>query len=189
LSITFACDCGRTINAPDTAAGKKARCPGCGDLIKVPDADDPKAVAAVVATASQAAPSSPLMPPRQSQSVPAPTPAPAAASPSSSHPPPLWAAPSMPLEPWYYGVLEFFAWVWVVGGIGQFVVAAVVLFQSFPPTSPTTGSDLPMDTPATPAWPLFFASCVALLGAVLSAGIVLLAVDAARNVRAIRWKP
>jgi uncharacterized paraquat-inducible protein A len=48
LSITFACDCGRTINAPDTAAGKRARCPGCGDLIKVPSESVPSAIAAVM---------------------------------------------------------------------------------------------------------------------------------------------
>jgi hypothetical protein len=32
------CDCGKTLNVPDTLAGKSARCPGCSKVFKVPGA-------------------------------------------------------------------------------------------------------------------------------------------------------
>jgi hypothetical protein len=184
VSITFACDCGRTVNAPDTAAGKRARCPGCGDLIKVPDADDPKAVAAAMATASQAAPSAPPMPPRQPQTVSAPTTAsmaPAAAPVASSVP--HWAAPAMPPEPWYYGLLAFIAGVWTVLGVGQFLLVLFVFVGGG-----TVGVGPERGEVAMAVIPLVMMSGGAMIGMLLSAGLVLLAVDAARNVRAIRWK-
>lgn len=35
------CDCGKTLNVPDTLAGKNARCPGCSKVFKVPGAPPP----------------------------------------------------------------------------------------------------------------------------------------------------
>ena len=29
--------CGKTLSAPDTAAGKKAKCPSCGQIMVVPE--------------------------------------------------------------------------------------------------------------------------------------------------------
>ncbi len=43
MAIRFTCanpDCAKTVRAPDDAAGKKARCPACGTLQRVPAPDD-----------------------------------------------------------------------------------------------------------------------------------------------------
>lgn len=38
MSITVKCDeCGKTVKAPDAAAGKKGKCPQCGAIIKIPE--------------------------------------------------------------------------------------------------------------------------------------------------------
>jgi hypothetical protein len=158
MSITFACDCGRTINAPDTAAGKRARCPGCGDLVKVPIADDQDAVAMAMADASQ---SPPL--------------APAASGPARSH--------YVPPEPWYYSFLAFVAWIWTVLGVGQFLLVLFVFVGGG-----TVGVGPQRGDIAMALAPLLMISGGAMIGMLLSAGLVLLAVDAARNLRALRWK-
>ena len=36
MLISLSCPCGAKLNAPDTAAGKKVKCPKCGDPITVP---------------------------------------------------------------------------------------------------------------------------------------------------------
>jgi predicted RNA-binding Zn-ribbon protein involved in translation (DUF1610 family) len=38
VPIKVSCSCGKTLTAPDTAAGKKAKCPSCGQVIVVPAA-------------------------------------------------------------------------------------------------------------------------------------------------------
>ncbi|MCE9583535.1 MAG: hypothetical protein K8T20_13700, partial [Planctomycetes bacterium] len=39
--IELSCSCGKKINVPDTLAGKKGKCPGCGSVIEVPAAPPP----------------------------------------------------------------------------------------------------------------------------------------------------
>src|SRR5258707_2801279 len=34
--IRFSCDCGRSLKAPETLAGKKSRCPACAAAVVVP---------------------------------------------------------------------------------------------------------------------------------------------------------
>ena len=42
MSISFACPtCSRKISVSDTAAGKRGKCPGCGNVVNVPGLDDP----------------------------------------------------------------------------------------------------------------------------------------------------
>ncbi len=36
MSITFKCACGKTLSVADEKAGKKARCPGCKEIIEIP---------------------------------------------------------------------------------------------------------------------------------------------------------
>lgn len=36
MPITFSCPCGKVLRAPDTAAGKRARCTACGEVLLVP---------------------------------------------------------------------------------------------------------------------------------------------------------
>jgi RsiW-degrading membrane proteinase PrsW (M82 family) len=38
MPIDFSCTCGKTLKAPDTAAGRKARCPRCQSIVTVPSA-------------------------------------------------------------------------------------------------------------------------------------------------------
>lgn len=39
MSISVKCEeCGKTLKAPDSAAGKKAKCPQCGSVVKIPEA-------------------------------------------------------------------------------------------------------------------------------------------------------
>lgn len=38
MPITVICGCGKQLSAPDAAAGKKAKCPGCGQILLVPAA-------------------------------------------------------------------------------------------------------------------------------------------------------
>jgi hypothetical protein len=35
MAITFLCPCGRMLSAPDTAAGRRARCPHCQATVRV----------------------------------------------------------------------------------------------------------------------------------------------------------
>ncbi len=37
MPIKVKCQCGKVINAPDKFAGKTAKCPGCGEPLKIPD--------------------------------------------------------------------------------------------------------------------------------------------------------
>jgi hypothetical protein len=39
MAISVTCDCGRALRAKDEAAGKRVRCPGCGNAVQVPAAD------------------------------------------------------------------------------------------------------------------------------------------------------
>jgi len=36
MSIRFKCECGKVVSAPDTAAGRMGKCPGCGKEIRIP---------------------------------------------------------------------------------------------------------------------------------------------------------
>jgi hypothetical protein len=38
MSIEVSCSCGKSLKAPDAAAGKKGRCPGCGAVLAIPPA-------------------------------------------------------------------------------------------------------------------------------------------------------
>ncbi len=49
MSIEFHCDCGQKIAVPDQMAGKKGKCPGCGNVLDVPQ---PHAEPIPVATAA-----------------------------------------------------------------------------------------------------------------------------------------
>ena len=37
MPISVTCECGKTLKAPDTSAGKKAKCPECSAVIKIPE--------------------------------------------------------------------------------------------------------------------------------------------------------
>ncbi len=41
MPIRIKCSCGKVLRAPDDAAGKKAKCPGCGKVIAIPASEEP----------------------------------------------------------------------------------------------------------------------------------------------------
>ncbi len=41
MSISFACDCGKQLTVADVHAGKRAKCPACGNPVTVPAAPPP----------------------------------------------------------------------------------------------------------------------------------------------------
>lgn len=101
MPIRFTCpSCGRTMRADDTWAGRKARCPGCQQLVEVPAADS-------VPAATPAAPAQTSAPPRATagaapqNTVPrAPAPRqPAAPVQPQAAPAPKPAAPASPAKP------------------------------------------------------------------------------------------
>ena len=47
MTIRVTCEaCGKTLKAPDTAAGKRSKCPSCGHVIEIPDVVDAEEVPA-----------------------------------------------------------------------------------------------------------------------------------------------
>jgi RsiW-degrading membrane proteinase PrsW (M82 family) len=52
VSIHWRCECGKSLKAPENAAGKRARCPACGKVNQVPQ---PQAVEEVIAAPAPAA--------------------------------------------------------------------------------------------------------------------------------------
>jgi protease PrsW len=83
MSIEVVCPCGKSLKAPDAAAGKQGRCPGCGSVLKIP------AVAQPAARPSSAGFKSPQSPANGPSGGP-----PKGASPSPSVPVPQARAPS-----------------------------------------------------------------------------------------------
>lgn len=51
MPIRINCQCGKTLNIPDTMAGKAVKCPGCGNAVKVPAASGGAAAPAPAAPA------------------------------------------------------------------------------------------------------------------------------------------
>ena len=190
-TIDVACSCGRVLKAPAKYAGKKGRCKGCGATIQIPDEPPPEtfAVADPPSTDGWAdlAPSSaddaalitavssidtddeeddalPLSIRR------------AAGAPSSSK------LPFIPPEPWYYGFLVIYA-RWAMG-IGLVVCALICLSGFIIATLALSSGELAG---------IVYGLSVMALGAfgiipvLLASAPILLAVDAARNLRAMRY--
>ncbi|HEX8914761.1 MAG TPA: PrsW family glutamic-type intramembrane protease [Humisphaera sp.] len=44
MPISVSCECGRQFRAPDSAAGKRGKCPGCGTILRVPALPPPEPV-------------------------------------------------------------------------------------------------------------------------------------------------
>ncbi|MDB5294339.1 MAG: hypothetical protein JWO31_322, partial [Phycisphaerales bacterium] len=52
MPIVVPCECGKQLRAPDAAAGRKGKCPGCGRVLLVPPAaQDPQASSAASSVA------------------------------------------------------------------------------------------------------------------------------------------
>src|SRR5687768_5574069 len=95
MPIEVSCECGKRLRAPDSSAGRRAKCPGCGRVLQVPAAPGAPAVGVKAAAPQQAplppvpaagasaarppAPRKPAPPPR-ARPAPAPTPVPVPAA-------------------------------------------------------------------------------------------------------------
>jgi hypothetical protein len=55
MPIKIRCQCGKTLNAPDSAAGKAVKCPGCGKALRVPAGGPGGSVARSKPTAAKSA--------------------------------------------------------------------------------------------------------------------------------------
>jgi len=158
MAIEITCTCGRILNAPDSAIGKKGRCKGCGKVIDIVTPPEPEKQNRVPDLGIQ----------MEDEDVPV--------DPRLAPPPP--PSVKIPPEPFYYGFLVFYAYTCITLGIVQFVVflgLAVVAAQYA-----DYGQSVVLGS--TVLW-----SLGVMLGVVLVSCPVLLAVDAARNVRAMRY--
>jgi hypothetical protein len=191
-TIEVTCGCGKVLKAPAAFAGKKGRCKACGAKLLIPDPtplaatqlgnvwSPPAPVAAGngsddVALAEIAAAVRPEdddllspLPPRVDAKAAGPTTAPT-------------PAPAViPPEPFYYGFLAGFATLTLVLGLIGFGIAFIVALVSV--TADNGGS-----VPAF-AGPMIGASIAGMFGVTLATTPILLAVDMARNLRAIRYR-
>jgi hypothetical protein len=105
MAIKFTCDtCGKTVSAPDQAAGKRGRCPYCQAKITIPAAGQPAGPPTTAPAPPAPAAPMPSEPPGGPPPPPvaeAPAPPPAAAVPT---PPPAPAPPAEPDEEGGFGL-------------------------------------------------------------------------------------
>lgn len=161
MTIEVACSCGRVLKAPDSAVGKKGRCKGCGQIIEIssPVADEPIPDLAVEINEENA-----VLDPRIAP----------LASPANNR--------TMPTEPWFYGFLVFYAMSCVVIAIAQFCLVLIgVLIQVQQAISEGRSFSIALGT-------IVLISLAWMLGIILVSCPILLAVDAARNLRAMRYE-
>jgi DNA-directed RNA polymerase subunit RPC12/RpoP len=193
MAISFACDCGRKLRAKDEHSGKKVKCPDCGATITIPAVEPlPVLAAPLVNQGGPAHWTAPIAveeePPAVLASVKVDdedvgwTAVPVMAPTPISVPRPV-SPTSIPDEPWYYRFLEFYARV--VMSIA--VIQAACMFLAY-----FIMDSMSKDTKSEVSSPSFFWTvvipCMGMLAALLFSAPILLAVDAARNLRAMRWK-
>jgi len=53
VPIRVSCSCGKSLRAPDSAAGKRLRCPGCGQMIALPESAPSAPLAATIVSTSR----------------------------------------------------------------------------------------------------------------------------------------
>lgn len=165
MPITFRCQgCGKPMTAGDDLAGMKARCKRCGETIVIPpptDPDDPFPVAPDP-PADPAPASDPARPPGFGEGGVGTTPGPDA-------------------EPWYYKVLEVYAVAVLFVGCSQAPLGLIIgLNILLEPSRPEAAA------PSPGGGAVLMGSLALLLGSILAAAPILLLVDLARNVRAMR---
>lgn len=174
--LSFACpSCFTVLKAPAAYAGRKARCKGCGTGVLIPTATEAQGypVEAFDEFASSAEVKAADNPPSPAAFV--------AGDPeersferiTASRP----AILSMPKEPWYYRFLSGYAVVIAALGLIQFAGAVLLCLYLL----------LMKDDQRLPAIMLFAYSSAALLMSLCFAAPVLLGVDAARNLRVMRY--
>lgn len=159
MPIPVPCQCGRTLNAPVGAAGRKVRCPHCKAVLDVPipdlEEDDGEDFNPFVKAPTHAGPVI-------VQSTPS-----------------LKARPiAIPPEPWYYRFIAFFFGLLSFLGVLQFGIT--IYFIS------TTSITPDFEVVERVKW--IIASSFLMLATWCSTAPMLLILDQARNVRAVRYR-
>jgi hypothetical protein len=192
MAIEVTCQCGRVLKAPEQFAGRRGRCKGCGATLSIPkpgpapapapveedwpDFDPAPADDAVVATVIGAIETEAEEEDGDDE-------------PSARGAPLTHAAVKPPPEPWYYGFLVTVAhWTMGIGLAGCAAVGLVGVAEILVAIAPgvegaPTGSWLRLAV-GVGTIALGAASVVPVL---LASAPVLLAVDAARNLRSMRY--
>ena len=202
MTIDVTCQCGRVLHAPPSAAGKKGRCKACGASITIPPpVEDPDDDSALFALAD----------PNQDNAGEPPSPdaffaAIAEKTPEDVGPPPLppivvnppqaqpsrnsdpTPDPKAPPEPWYYIFLVGYA-TWTMGlGLlacgGLFFVGLILLLSVLSANAPP---DQATDPKTYVGLTLMGFGVAGIVPVLLATAPVLLAVDAARHIRAMRY--
>ncbi len=174
MAIECICTCGKKLSVPEEYAGKAGRCKQCGSPVAIPALNavlpDPEFVAteipeAVTQVVTSDDDEEALAIVREVQRVKL------AANRSRD------LSASDP-EPWYYRFLVFYANFLILGGI---LVSTVLFLYAL------SASSQPQDKPSEAAvWPSIIWAVGILIGSLSMGAPILLAVDAARNLRAIR---
>lgn len=197
--IEVTCKCGRVLQAPDKAAGKKGRCKNCGAVLSVPDAsessppwpaqtvvDDPPSMPDILPELPEddaqvsPGPSNASMPSRQYR-----------VSPGRD----AWAPPGrskidesererLPREPWYYSVVQWIAAITLSLALLQF---GLVCKSSLDRWNEIQRLKI-ADELATILFLPVGISFAGLVFTTLVTGLVFVFVDGARNIRVMRYR-
>lgn len=197
MTIDVTCHCGKVLKVDPRHAGKKGRCKSCGATLLIPDLaaaavpDAPPLIEPLVVDEAEAlndaftglstdedgvlddvsrvAPLPPLPPPPPIVPTATASPKPASAQ--------------VPAEPWYYDFLTAMAMIILAIGVGTgglLIVLSVLGFLLAPPEyRPRTAGGFVG---------LGISAAICVFSSLLTSAPILLAVDAARNLRAIRYQ-
>lgn len=178
MAIVFACGCGKQFSVDDSKAGKRGRCSACGSEIVIPVvAEMPTQIDEIITVV------------RDTDDSPPPPPLPRPAAFDSSPIPRRYESSQRSVgaetavEPWYFAFLVFVGYSYVVIGIGQFAVVvcySLILCAKF--------IELGVGSAILIAAPFFVGSGLLMCTLLFFGGLILLAVDAGRNLRAMRWR-
>ena len=182
-TIDVTCRCGRVLKAPLSAAGKKGRCKACGTELRIPDVADS---AYAVATPAVSSPFVPMAFPTDDHSsavyLPVTVDSDAKKTPGSARA----DDESVPGEPWYYRFLEIYAKAIML--IGLIVCSCWCFFGII-----VWAIAMASDAQGGSKFGLIAAQIAAAWGILTQIPVmditapILLVVDLARNIRAIRF--
>lgn len=191
MAIAITCpSCKHSGRVPDTAVGRKIRCPKCGTPFLI-EADG---AAPLTPPPAPSVPEPPPLPPPQQQPLPSafdlpPEPEPPATiEPPPPAPAPIDAPPAAPPAvslPWYYDFLETYTRVATIAGITMACIWLLVYVGVWTMGLVASGGQgiliaLPMLVVAL----IVFAAVI--LGILLAAALIFLLVDMGRNLRDMR---
>ena len=201
MPIEVSCRCGREISVPEKYAGRRGKCPACQSVLLIPILDEPAIPKTDAGTYGDPGPysgrgsaspaffdsqiSEALSIEDEDEEVVTPI----DDEPPSSSPLPIDVTPSMyrgaaPPEPWFYGWLDGFAKVvWILSKV---ILLSVLILAT---VVGVLGSVMAGNPSALVSAIAFIVAVAAsMLSSFVLSALVMLAVDAARNIRAARHR-